>query len=494
MDDWKRISHLSWKELRCIQDRKLHNFISTHIYPFSAHYRKLFDKHNIKPRHIKTTKDLKIIPFTTKEDLLPTKDNPEQFLEFLIRPNNELIKKYWPIHRLIKLGLLRVILGEARVKRLLNKEYKPLFLTATTGTTNQPVTFLYSNYDIENLRQLGYRIMDVFGGGEHDRCLNIFPYAPHLAFWQTFFAGLSSYIFMLSTGGGKVMGTEGDINVTLKLKPSVLIGVPSYVYHLVRTAKESGRNLSSIKKVILGASKIPFGFKEKLAWLLKEMGSTNVEVMGTYGFTEAKCAWVECPTTIDISSGYHTYPDKEIFEVINPNTGEVLKDGEDGELVYTAIDCRASTVLRYRTGDLVKGGIRYEQCAYCKRTVPRISSDISRASNIKNLNLSKVKGTLVDFNEFAEILDAEKEIDEWQVEIRKKNNDPYEVDEIIIYLDVIVGCDNERIRNRLIETIHAKTEVRPNEVMILSHEQMLKRVEMESSRKIKRFLDNRPAS
>src|SRR3989338_3806474 len=101
MSDWKKISHLSWKELRRIQDRKLHDFISTHVYPFNAYYRKLFDKHNIKPRHIKTVKDLKIIPFTTKEDLLPTKDSPEQFLEFLIRPNNELIKKYWPIRKLI---------------------------------------------------------------------------------------------------------------------------------------------------------------------------------------------------------------------------------------------------------------------------------------------------------------------------------------------------------------------------------------------------------
>jgi phenylacetate-coenzyme A ligase PaaK-like adenylate-forming protein len=492
MNDWKRISFLSRKELRAIQDRNLRNFISTHVYPFSAHYRKLFDKHSIKPRHIKSAQDLKLIPFTTKGDLLPTKDSPEKFLEFLIRPNNELIKKYWPLHKLIKLGFLRVILGKVGVKKMLNKEYRPLFLTATTGTTNQPVTFLYSGYDVENLRELGYRITDVFGAGEHDRCLNIFPYAPHLAFWQTFFAGLSSCIFMLSTGGGKVMGTEGDINAALKLKPNVLIGVPSYVYHLVRTAKETGRNLSSIKKVILGASKIPLGFKEKLASFLKEMGSSSVEVMGTYGFTEAKCAWVECPTPLEVSSGYHTYPDKEIFEVINPESGEVVQDGRDGELVYTAIDSRGSIVLRYRTGDLVKGGIMYKPCPYCKRTVPRISSDISRAFNVKHLNLSKIKGTLVDLNEFQEILESEKEIDEWQLEIRKKNNDPFEVDEIILYLSVNLGYDKEHLKNRLIACIHAKTEIRPNEIIIFSREQMLERVEMESSRKIKRFVDTRP--
>jgi len=162
------------------------------------------------------------------------------------------------------------------------------------------------------------------------------------------------------------------------------------------------------------------GFKEKLASLLKNMGAKHIRIMGTYGFTEAKCAWGECPTALRISSGYHTYPDKEIFEVIDPNTGEVKQEGQDGELVYTSIDARGSCVLRYRTGDLVKGGIIYTACPYCKRTLPRISSDISRASNIKDLMLSKIKGTLVNLNDLNAVLEQEREIEEWQIELRKK--------------------------------------------------------------------------
>lgn len=355
-----------------------------------------------------------------------------------------------------------------------------------------PVSFLYSNYDIENLRISGYRMLEVFGAKAGIRGVNLFPYAPHLAFWQTVFAGIEHNDFLLSTGGGKVMGTQGNIEAILKIKPTVLVGEPNFLYHLARTAKEQHRDFSFVEKIALGASRVPLGFKRKLSMLLKSMGARHMRIMGTYGFTEAKCAWGECPTPIQLSSGYHTYPDKEIFEVIDPVTGEVKKEGEDGELVYTSIDARGSCVIRYRTGDLVKGGITYKRCPYCKRTVPRISSDISRASNIKDLMLSKVKGTLVNLNDLNSMLESEKAIDEWQIEIQKKNNDPYEVDELIIYLSLSKGANAAELKARLNDSIKARTEIMPNEIIILPHSEMIERVEMEVSHKAKRLVDKRP--
>lgn len=492
MNNWNKISVLPPKKLREIQNNKLRKFISCQIYPFHPHYRNLFDRHKIKPGYIKTIDDLKIIPFTQKEDFLASKENPNRFVDFILQPDEALIKKYWPKYKLLKLITLKFVRGDEYLKERLQKEYRPIFLTATTGTTNQPVSFLYSDYDIENLRISGYRLLEVFAGKGDIRAVNIFPYAPHLAFWQTVFAGLAHNNFLLSTGGGKVMGTQGNIDAISKAKPNIIIGVPSYIYHLIRTAKEQDKDFSFVQKVVLGASAVPLGFKEKLAELLKSMGARQVCVMGTYGFTEAKCAWGECPTSVEISSGYHTYPDKEIFEVIDPQTGEVKNEGEDGELVYTNIDARGSCVLRYRTGDLVKGGITYQRCPYCKRTVARISSEITRASNIKSLQLSKIKGALVNLNTFDQILEGEKGVEEWQVEIRKKDNDPYEIDELIIYVSLAGGCDEQEIKERLKNKIHDSTEVTPNEVIILPQKEMLERVEMEISHKVKRLVDKRP--
>ena len=177
---------------------------------------------------------------------------------------------------------------------------------------------------------------------------------------------------------------------------------------------------------------------------------------------------------------------------LDPDTGEVKDEGEDGELVYTNIDARGSCVLRYRTGDLVKGGITYEKCPYCKRRVPRISSEITRAYNIKSLRLSKVKGALVNLNTFGQILEGEQGVEEWQVEIRKKDNDPYEVDELIIYVSLGRGADQQEIKERLKNKIHDATEVTPNEIVVLPHKEMLEQVEMEIAHKVKRLVDKRP--
>ncbi|MEK7377087.1 MAG: AMP-binding protein [Candidatus Margulisiibacteriota bacterium] len=389
MNNWDKIAGMKREEQKKMQDKKLREFISGRLYPFSPYYRALFDKHKIKPEKIKTVKDLACVPFTSKTDFLPTKENPKVSRDFILQPSEELIKKYCGKPELLKLAAIKILKGKQYLEHRLTKEYRPLSLTLTTGTTNMPVSFFYSYHDIEALKAAGYRMMEVFGAKGYNKAVNLFPYAPHLAFWQVFFGGIQHEDFVLSTGGGKVMTTPNNVEAIMKIAPSFVIGEPSFVYHVIRYAHDNKKDFSFLKKVVLGANMVPPGFKRKIASLLSNMGAADVNILGTYGFTEAKYAWGECPTLIDVSSGYHTYPDMEIFEVIDPSTGRVLDEGEDGELVYTSINGRGSCVFRYRTGDLVKGGIIYAPCPHCGRTVPRISSNISRASNIKDMMLSK---------------------------------------------------------------------------------------------------------
>jgi phenylacetate-coenzyme A ligase PaaK-like adenylate-forming protein len=489
----EKILFRPWKELKQLQNRKLHYFIIRQLYPFSPYYHRLFDKSKIKPDKIRTIEDLKRIPFTSKDDFfdLSKKDLTRRNLDFLLQPRQKLIKRYAPKSELIKFSVLSLLRGKGYLKGYLEKEYRPIFLTATAGTTSQPVSFLYTSYDLENLKVYGKRIIEIFGIKPDGRAINIFPYAPHLAFWQTVFAGISSNVFILSTGGGKTMGTEGNISSILKVKPQFLIGVPSYVYHLLKIAREQNLNLKFLKNIALGATRLPKGFKRKISKLLAEMGASRVRILGTYGFTESRCAWAECPTGIDTSSGYHTYPDKEVFEVIDPDSGEVKAEGQDGELVYSNIDARGTCVLRYRTGDLVKGGIIYSPCPYCGRTVPRISSNISRAFNIKNIQFSKIKGALVNLNDLEHLLDDRGEIDEWQIEIVKKDNDPCEVDELILYVSLTRDLNKEELLEQLNQEIFSCTEVSFNRINFVSHKEIQHRLEIESAVKAKRIVDKR---
>ncbi len=492
MDD---ILSRPWKELKSLQNRRLHYFVRNHLYPFSPYYRQLFDKNKIKPDSIRTVEDLKKIPFVSKSNFLETigEDVAAGTLKFCLQPSEKTLKKFLSKRELMKFAFLGALKGKDYIKARLEKEYRPIFLTATAGTTNKPISFLYTSYDIENLRTYGKRLLEIVNITNEKAAVNVFPYAPHLAFWQTVLGGIAANVFILSTGGGKTLGTAGNIHSILKVKPQFLIGVPSYVYHILKTAREQDLKLSFLNRIILGAGRVPTGFKLKICKLLNEMGSSGIRIMGTYGFTEARSAWVECSTEIDVSSGYHTYPDKEVFEIIDPDTLEVKGEGEDGEIVYTCIDGRGSCVLRYRTGDFVKGGIIYSPCPHCGRTVPRISSDISRTSNIKNIQFSKIKGTLVNINDLERILDDTGGIDEWQVEIRKKDSDPYEVDELILYISLSGNTDREEFRRRLNDELFFTADVSFNEINFVSREEIRQKIEIECAVKAKKIVDKRPA-
>lgn len=489
---WKNLQHMRKAELQSLRDQRLHEFVTTQLFPFSPHYRKLFQKHRIDPNSIRTVRDLQRVPFSTKTDLIPTDENPQKSLDFVLKPDQDLIRRYWPTGK--KLGLLwrKIIDGEEELKRRMGLEYRPIFLTATTGRTYQPVSFLYSAHDIDNLRDAGARLLGIFSVEAGAKAVSLFPYAPHLAFWAVCFGAMEAGILAVSTGGGKVMGTAGNIGFISRLKPSLVAGIPGYTYHLLRTAQAQGADMSSVKLLTLGAEKVPPGLKERMYELLTSMGAKEPTIFGTYGFTESKMAWGECPTPLGVSSGYHTYPDLEVFEIIDPETGEQVGEGEPGEIVYSSISGRASVVFRYRTGDYARGGMTWEPCPHCRRTVPRISSDITRVSNVRSMQFSKIKGTLVNLNNLAFLLSDLKEVEEWQVEIRKKDNDPLEMDELVLYLSIKPDVDRAPFEETLRKAILHDIEVTPNEICFLPLDEVLHRLGMETELKEKRILDSRP--
>jgi phenylacetate-coenzyme A ligase PaaK-like adenylate-forming protein len=134
-------------------------------------------------------------------------------------------------------------------------------------------------------------------------------------------------------------------------------------------------------------------------------------------------------------------------------------------LVYTPLDARGTVVLRYRTGDYTDGGLTHEKCPYCGRTVPRLLGNISRASEVKQLDFDKIKGTLVDFNELEHLLDDAPHIGAWQVELRKVNDDPLELDELILHVQKLNGADEGRLSRELRERCIHHLEIQPNRIL-----------------------------
>jgi len=470
-----------------LQAEQLRHYLRTVVLPFSTYYRQLFQEHGLSVESFRTLEDLQRLPFTTKSDLLNTTEQPQRFKDFLLVPDPKvLVRRPGTILRAL-------VHGRGRVKRDFEAEFRPIFATFTTGRSAEPTPFFFSQRDLSRLATAGHRLVEICAARPEDRLLNTFPFAPHLAFWLAHYAGTAGGILTLSSGGGKVMGTEGNLRHLRKLSPDVLIGMPTFVYHLLHQAAEEGVHCEKLRRIVLGGEKVSDGLRQKLRDLALELGARNVDVLAIYGFTEAKLAWSECPSPHDQpSSGYHLYPDLGIMEVIDPHTGEALPPGQPGELVFTPIGARGTVVLRYRTGDYTDGGLSYEPCPNCGRSLPRLLGNISRRSEVKQMDFDKIKGTLVDFNQLEHVLDNAPHIGAWQVELRKINNDPLELDELILHVQKLNGTDEDQLGRELRERCVTHLEIHPNRILFHSADEIRRLQGVGILLKEEKLVDHRP--
>lgn len=460
------------------QDVMLKHFLRTRAVPFTKFYREMFSESGIDPREIRGTDDLVKLPFTSKADF----DNPR---DFVMIPDEAVVKKEW------RTLLRAVTTGPSKARTALEEEFRPILLTSTTGRSAAPVPFLYTAYDLARLTEGGRRLMQLCQSDAPFRHVNTFPFAPHLAFWQAHYAGMGHNTFVLSTGGGKTIGTKGNIGIIDKIDPDAIIAMPTFLYHLLQEGTAAGSSWKNLKRLVLGGEKVPTGMRRKLRQLCTEMGAPDVSIMSTYGFTEAKLAFTEClPTNGEQPSGFHVYPDMCFIEIIDPETQQRVPHGQPGEIVLTHLDSRGTIVLRYRTGDLIEKGLTFEPCPHCGRTCPRLLGKISRISDFKNLAIDKLKGTLVDFNSLENILDDTEGLGAWQIELRKRNDDPLQSDIVLVHAVVLKG-EEEQLREAIHDRFQAATEFAPNEITFHSWEEMRTLQGVGKELKEQKVIDNR---
>src|SRR5207302_3967288 len=150
------------------------------------------------------------------------------------------------------------------VKQQFELEFRPIFVTFTTGRSAEPTPFFFTQQDITNLQTAARRVTEICGGRHDYKMLNILPFAPHLAFWLAHYAGTAGGLMTLSSGGEKVMGTEGNLRYIRMFKPDIIIGVPTFVYHLLHQAAEEGMHCENLRWIVLGGEKVSDGLRQKL--------------------------------------------------------------------------------------------------------------------------------------------------------------------------------------------------------------------------------------
>jgi phenylacetate-CoA ligase len=343
----------------------------------------------------------------------------------------------------------------------------------SSGTTGIPTVIYHTQEDIDNWTQLVARSVVCAGAGPGDIFQNMMTYG-------LFTGGLGLHYGAERAGLAVIPASSGNTKRQLWLMKefgtTVVHATPSYMLHIFSELAKEGFSLADLrlKRAFLGAEPYSENTRKKIEELFK------IDAYNSYGLSEMNGPGVafECVR----KCGMHVWEDSYIVEVINPDSLDPCRDGEEGELVFTTLRRSATPLLRYRTRDLSK--IFEGPCA-CGRTHRRIDRIKARTDDMLIIN-----GVNVFPSQIEEVLMHMPEMGtNYQIVIDKKES----LDRVTIKTEVnsILFKDDmrdiEALSKRIRETIKSRVLVNP--VVELHEPGMLPVYEG----KARRVFDNRPS-
>jgi len=353
------------EKIKEMQEEKLVKQVK-YVYENNAYYRKLMDEKGLTPDDVKSLDDLAKLPFLTKNDL-----------------------------------------REAYPYGLLSRPLKDCVrIQSTSGTTGRRVVAFYTQHDIDIWEECCARAIVAAGGSKDDVVQVCYGYG--------LFTGgpglhggshkLGSLTLPMSSGN-----TERQIQFMRDLNTTILCCTPSYAAYIGEKLKSMGLTTDDIhlKAGIFGAEP----WTEEMRRNIQQ--SLGIKAYDIYGLTEISGPGVsfEC----EEQTGMHINEDHFLAEIIDPDTGEVLPEGTEGELVFTSLDKEAFPLLRYRTRDLCV--LTRKQCS-CGRTHIKMCKPKGRSDDMK-----VIRGVNVFPSQIETVLLKEGYTPNYQILLDRINNE-----------------------------------------------------------------------
>ena len=380
------IETASVEEIRKIQNEKIVKQVK-HVYENVEYYRKLMDEKGVKPEDIQSVDDIKKLPFLTKDDL----------------------REAYPY------GLLGTDLKNC------------VRIQSTSGTTGKRVVAFYTQNDVDLWEECCARAIVAAGGTKDDVC--------QVAYGYGLFTGGPGL-----NGGSHKVGcltlpmssgnTDRQIQFMMDLNATILCCTPSYAAYIGETLAEKGYKPedNKLKAGIFGAEP----WTEEMRRSIEK--SLGIKAYDIYGLTETSGPGVsfEC----EEQTGMHINEDHFYAEIIDPETLEVLPEGQKGELVFTSLDKEGFPLLRYRTRDICV--LTRKKCS-CGRTLVKMSKPMGRSDD-----MLIIRGVNVFPSQIETVLLNEGYTPNYQIVVgREHNNDT---------LDVYVELSPEQFSDIVSET------------------------------------------
>ena len=365
--------YLPMEKLRELQTERFARIIRR-AYENVPFYRKRMEDRNLTPGDIKSLDDVKHLPFTIKADLRDTYP-----FGLFASPLKDIVR-----------------------------------LHASSGTTGKPIVVAYTKSDLDVWQETMMRTMAAAGVSNDDIVQVSFGYGLFTGGLGAHYGAEGLGATVIPASGGN---TERQIMLMKDFGVTVIACTPSYFVHMIEEAGKMGIDLHKLplRRGLFGAEP----WTEEMRRHIEE--GAGIKAFDIYGLSEiiGPGVGIECRC----QKGMHIFEDHFYPEIINPETGEVLPDGEFGELVLTTLTKVAMPMIRYRTRDLTR--IIAEPCE-CGRTLRRIERISSRSDDmfiIRGVNvfpsqietaLLSIEGTMPHYNI---ILYTENGLDNIEVDV-----------------------------------------------------------------------------
>ncbi|WP_340100044.1 phenylacetate--CoA ligase PaaK [Salinibaculum salinum] len=393
-------------ELRELQNERLCETVE-HAYENVPFYRDKLDEKGITPEDINGVEDLQVLPMTTKEDFR------DEYPDGLFAVDNEDIAR----------------------------------LHASSGTTGKPKIVSYTQDDLDVWSEVVAQSLKASGANPGDTVQNAYGYG-------LFTGGLGLHYGVEELGATVIPigsgGTQRQVELMTDLESDVFTCTPSYALYLAETAEEMGFEPSElpISTIIFGAEPCTDPMREEIEERL------NVNGIDIYGLSEIIGPGVSCECH-EAQDGLHIWEDHFYPEVINPQTGEPVEEGEEGELVLTTLTKEALPVLRYRTGDLTT--LNYDECE-CGRTMVRMDNVTGRADDlliVRGVNLypSEIEHVVLDIDGVAP---------HYRIDLYKEGS--LDVMELTVEKDLDFEGDEEELQSIIMKRLSNVLQFTPDEL------------------------------
>ncbi len=320
---------MSRDEARHLQSERLRKLVA-YLHEHSPVYRAKLDKAGLQPAAIRGVEDLERLPFTTKDDL---RDN-------------------YPF------GLFCVPRSEVREVHV------------SSGTTGNPTVVGYTQADLDLWGEVVARCLYCAGARPGDMVQVAYGYGLFTGGLGLHYGTLKAGLTALPTSSGQ---TKRQLKLMTDFRPRILACTPSYALFMLDDARAMGLDPreSSWEVGLFGAEPWSESMRGEIE------ATWNMRATDIYGLSEIIGPGVaqEC----EHKNGLHVFHDVFLPEVLDPNTGKAVPEGQWGELVFTTLTKQGMPLIRYRTRDITK--ITYETCA-CGRTCPRVSKFHGRTDDM----------------------------------------------------------------------------------------------------------------